>query len=54
VGKLSVGAQHPTVASEASAPVEVVANVVQRVDLTLEYAPQAAKGDGGKREPIIR
>ena len=53
VGKLSVGAQHPTVLSQASAPVEIKANVVQRVDLTLEYAPKAAKPEG-PQDNILR
>jgi hypothetical protein len=54
VGKLTLGAQHPTVASQASAPVEIVANVVQKVDLTLEYAPKAAKPVDTKAGPIFR
>jgi hypothetical protein len=45
VGKMSVRALHPTVASEAQAPVDIVANVVARQDLTLEYAPKAQKPD---------
>jgi hypothetical protein len=55
VGKLTVGAQHPTVASQASAPVEIKANVVQRVDLTLEYKPDAAsKPQSQKDQKIFR
>jgi hypothetical protein len=54
VGKLQVGAQHPTVASQASSPVEILPNVVQKVDLTLEYAPKAPKADDGKRDAIFR
>jgi hypothetical protein len=45
VGKMSIRALHPTVASEAQAPVEIVANVVAKQDLTLEYAPKAQKPD---------
>jgi hypothetical protein len=40
VGKLTIGAQHPGVGSEAEAPLEVVANVVEKLDLTLTYAPK--------------
>jgi hypothetical protein len=54
VGNMTVRALHPTVASEAQAPVDIVANVVARVDLTLEYAPTARKVDDTKREPIFR
>ena len=54
VGKLAVRVQHASVGSEAQAPVEIVAGVVQKVDLTLEYVPRAAKADDTKREPILR
>jgi hypothetical protein len=54
VGKLTVGAQHPTVASEAKAPVEVLPNVVTKVDITLEYAPKAAKADATKHDMMFR
>ena len=54
VGKLAVRVQHAGVGSEAQAPVDVVAGVVQKVDLTLEYVPKSAKGDDTKREPILR
>ena len=53
VGKMSLRALHPTVASEAQAPIDIVANVVAKADLTLEYAPKAAKA-ADKREPIFR
>ncbi|HEX4446665.1 MAG TPA: carboxypeptidase-like regulatory domain-containing protein [Polyangiaceae bacterium] len=53
VGKLSIGAQHPTVASQASAPVDIAANVVAKLDLTLEYAPKAPKQEG-PRDQIVR
>jgi hypothetical protein len=53
VGKMSVRALHPTVASEAQVSVDIVANVVAKADLTLEYAPKAAKPDE-KRLPIFR
>ncbi len=54
VGKMTVRALHPTVASEAQAPIDIVANVVAKADLTLEYAPKAPKVDDTKREPIFR
>jgi hypothetical protein len=54
VGKLVVRTQHVTVGSEAQAPVDVVAGVVQKVDLTLEYAPRAAKADAVKSGPTLR
>jgi hypothetical protein len=53
VGKLSVRVQHPGVESEAQAPVDVVAGVVQKVDLTLEYAPKAPKASQ-KPSDILR
>ena len=40
VGKLTVGAEHPTVASRAEAPVEIKENVVAKVDLLLKYDPK--------------
>ena len=40
VGSLKVGAHHPAIEADAEAPVEVLANVVQRVDLTLTYTPK--------------
>ena len=54
VGKMTVRALHPTVASEAQAPIDIVANVVAKADLTLEYAPKAPKVDDSKRAPIFR
>lgn len=54
VGKLSVRVLHPGVGSEAESPVDVVAGVVQKVDLTLEYAPKSPKVSDTKREPILR
>ena len=54
VGKMSVRVQHPTVSSQAEAPVEIVANVVQKVDLTLEFAPKAVKAEDIKRDNILR
>jgi hypothetical protein len=54
VGKMSVRALHPTVASEAQAPVDILANVVSSVDITLEYAPNAKKAQAPKGEPIFR
>jgi hypothetical protein len=40
VGKLEVGVHHPTVDADAKKPIEVVAGVVQRVDLELTYKPK--------------
>jgi hypothetical protein len=40
IGKLTVSARQAGVGSEVAAPVEVVANVVRQVDLTLIYAPK--------------
>ena len=40
VGALKVGVHHPGVVADAEAPVDVVANVVQRVDLTVTYKPK--------------
>jgi hypothetical protein len=40
VGKLKVGVHHPTVDADAEAPVDVVAGVTQKVDLTLTYKPK--------------
>jgi hypothetical protein len=39
VGKLMVGVRHPGVRAETEAPVEVAANVVRKVDVTLRYIP---------------
>ena len=41
IGKLTVGVRHPGVGAETQEPVEVVANVVQTVDATLQYTPRA-------------
>lgn len=54
VGKLGIRVQHDGVGSEAQAPVDVVAGVVQKVDLTLEYVPKSAKVDDKNRLPILR
>jgi hypothetical protein len=54
VGKMIVHTLHPTVASEAQTSIDIVANVVTKADLTLEYAPRAPKADDTKREPIFR
>jgi hypothetical protein len=40
VGSLKVGVHHPAIEASAEAPVEVLANVVQRVDLTIVYTPK--------------
>ena len=54
LGKLEVRVQHAGVGSEAAASVDVVAGVVQKVDLTLQYVPRSAKVDDTKHEPILR
>jgi hypothetical protein len=53
VGKLSIAAQHAMVGSEAHAPIDIVANVVAKLDLTLEYKPRAANA-GLKQDNILR
>ena len=40
IGNLSIGVVHPGVAAEAKQAVEIAANVVKRVDLTLQYVPR--------------
>jgi hypothetical protein len=48
VGHLEIGASHPAFEGGASSPVDVVAGVVQTVDLTLTYKPAAkAVADAG-------
>jgi hypothetical protein len=47
VGKLKVGVHHPTVDADAEAPIDVVAGVVQKVDLTLTYKPKPKVLDAG-------
>jgi hypothetical protein len=54
VGKMSVRALHPTVGSEAQISVDIAANVVAKVDLTLEYAPKAPKADDARQPAIFR
>jgi hypothetical protein len=56
VGKLKVGVHHPTVDADAQAPVDVVAGVVQQVDLTLTYKPKpkAKADDAGLTPPRLR
>lgn len=43
VGSAKVGAHSPGVGADAEVPVEVVAGIVQRVDLTVTYSPKRAK-----------
>jgi hypothetical protein len=43
VGELRVGVHHPGMGADAQAPVEIVAGLVKRVDVTLTYAPKEAK-----------
>ncbi|HEX3769586.1 MAG TPA: carboxypeptidase-like regulatory domain-containing protein [Polyangiaceae bacterium] len=40
VGKMTIGAQHPTVLSQAQSTVTIEAGVVQKADFTLEYDPK--------------
>jgi hypothetical protein len=48
LGRLQIGVHHPAFEADAQAPVEVVAGMVQKVDLTLTYKPKpAAKVDAG-------
>jgi len=53
VGKLKVGVHHPAVDADAESPVDVVAGVVQKVDLTLTYKPKpkVKMVDGGGLPP---
>jgi hypothetical protein len=57
VGSLKVGVHHPGAGANGEAPVEVVANVVQHVDVTVTYAPKeqasAKRVDGGRKEPWL-
>jgi len=41
VGKLEVGVHHPTLEADAKAKIEVIAGVVQKLDLELTYKPKA-------------
>jgi hypothetical protein len=51
VGALKVGVHHPGANADAQAPVDVVANIVQRVDLGVTYAPKDDKRtDAGLRK----
>jgi hypothetical protein len=52
VGKMSVRALHPTVGSEAQTPVDIRANVVAKMDITLEYVPKAPKAGDPHQQPI--
>jgi len=56
VGKLKVGVHHPTVDADAESPVDVVAGVVQKVDLALTYTPKpkAKVLDAGLLPPRLR
>ncbi len=53
VGKMALRALHPTVGSEAQAPVDISANVVTKMDLTLEYAPKAPQVDSSPHQRPI-
>ncbi len=51
VGALKVGAHHPGANADAQAPVDIVANIVQRVDLTVAYDPKEEKRvDAGRKD----
>ena len=52
VGKLKVGVHHPTVDADAESPVDVVAGVVQKVDLTITYKPKPKPKVGDAGAPI--
>ncbi len=54
VGNAKVGAHSPGAAADAQAPVEVADGIVQRVDLTVTYAPKPPKRvDAGRPEPWL-
>jgi hypothetical protein len=53
VGKLKVNARLQAVQREASADVEILANVVQKVDLVVHNAPPAPLADAGPRPHVI-
>jgi hypothetical protein len=54
LGNLKVGVHHPSIGADAEAPVEVLAGVVQRVDLTVTYAPkQPRRVDAGRPQPYL-
>jgi hypothetical protein len=51
VGALKVGVHHPGAGADAQAPVEIVENIVRRVDLTVTYEPKPAKAvDSGRKD----
>ena len=54
VGKLKVGAHHPTIDADAESPVDVVAGVVQKVDLTITYKPKPKVKVGDAGAPVSR
>jgi hypothetical protein len=55
VGSLKIGVHHPGAGADAESPVEIVAGVVQRVDLTVTYAPpkQPKRADAGHPQPYL-
>jgi hypothetical protein len=53
VGKLKVNARLQAIQREASADVEILANVVQKVDLLVHNAPPAPLADAGPRPHVI-
>jgi hypothetical protein len=59
LGKLEVGVYHPGVRAQATSSVDIEANVVTKVDLSLKYAPPPAPpklttADGGVLPPWLR
>jgi hypothetical protein len=51
VGALKVGVHHPGANADAQAAVDIVANIVQRVDLTVSYVPRDEKHlDAGRKD----
>jgi hypothetical protein len=52
VGKLKVGAHHPTIDADAESPVEVTAGGVAKVDLTITYKPKTKPKVGDAGAPI--
>jgi hypothetical protein len=52
VGKLKVGVHHPTIDADAESPVDVVAGVVAKVDLTITYKPRPRPKVGDAGAPI--
>jgi hypothetical protein len=56
VGKLKVGARLAALAKEATADVEILANVVQKVDIVLTYVPRVtpASDDAASASKVLK